>query len=163
MYIVSSGDNGATWRFEAKVSIEKDLREPYFYAVNNSLRFSFFEGGTSPTAFEPSRMWRMSLDNESGSWSPIEQWGGEGEIAWQFTFDNKDNHLYTISYAGNHYSLTQLGEINLYLNRTSDGYNWEPALDGYVFLISQKISRYLPSIAVLCILEAFVKLVLALI
>lgn len=50
----------------------------------------------------------------------------EGEIAWQFNVEN--GTAYASSYHGDHYKLG-LGGINLYLNKTTDGVNWEP-VDG---------------------------------
>ena len=35
-------------------------------------------------------------------------------------------HLYPKSYAGEHYSVSQLGQVSLHLNRTTNGMDWEP-------------------------------------
>ena len=34
--------------------------------------------------------------------------------------------MYINSYAGDHYSLTQLGQVSLHLNYTDDGLVWKP-------------------------------------
>ena len=35
-------------------------------------------------------------------------------------------NMYLNSYAGDHYSLTQLGQVSLHLNYTDDGLVWKP-------------------------------------
>ena len=57
-------------------------------------------------------------------WNEAEIWGQESEIAWQYWVRN--DLAYTISYAGMHYSLTELGQVNLFLNVSRNGVDWEP-------------------------------------
>ena len=57
------------------------------------------------------------------NWTEITEWGMLGEIAWQFQVEN--GTAYAGSYVGNHYGL-KLGGMNLFLNKTTDGVNWEP-------------------------------------
>ena len=103
MHVVSSQDLGQTWTAEFTIQIGKDMREPYFLDVNGTLFFYYFEAGTNPIAFEPSRAQRKQYLNPG--WSNSEAWGQESEVGWQY--DIYDQLAYTISYAGEHYSVTQ--------------------------------------------------------
>ena len=58
MFVVSSEDMGANWSHELTINVEKDMREPYFLSINETLFFYYFEAGTNPIAFEPSRLQR---------------------------------------------------------------------------------------------------------
>ena len=37
-----------------------------------------------------------------------------------------DGIAYAVSYCGSHYSIEEKENIRLYLNKTSDGINWDP-------------------------------------
>merc|ERR1712223_328116 len=105
--------------------VEKDMREPYFLSVNGTLFFYYFEAGTNPIAFEPSNLQRRQYLGQVGSWSSAEAWGQESEVAWQYHTRDNDDFAYTIGYAGEHYSVSQLGQVSLHLNRTTNGMDWE--------------------------------------
>ena len=120
MHVVSSTDFGQTWAHELTIDAGTDLREPYFLDVNGTLFFYYVEAGVNPIAFEPGRMQqRQYLDP---GWSKAEIWGQESEIAWQYGI--KDGIALTISYSGMHYSLAELGQVNLFLNFSEDGRVW---------------------------------------
>ena len=61
-------------------------------------------------------------------WSDAEQWGQESEVAWQYHVGD-DGLAYTISYAGEHYSVGETGQVSLHLNRSEDGRTWRPVSD----------------------------------
>jgi hypothetical protein len=123
IFVVSSDDMGLTWTAEKVIAVSKDLREPYLVEINGTLHFYYFEAGTNPTAFEPSSLWRCQYLDQVGQWSEPQVWGHDGEVAWQVNVHN--GTAYTISYSGEHYSV-HLGSVNLFLNTTTDGMNWEP-------------------------------------
>lgn len=123
MHVVSSMDLGQTWTAEFSIAVEKDMREPYFLAVNDTLFFYYFEAGTNPIAFEPSRLQRKQYLGPQ-EWSEPEAWGQLSEVAWQYALE--DGMAYTISYSGEHYSITDLGQVSLYLNRSKNGIDWFP-------------------------------------
>ena len=58
-------------------------------------------------------------------WSEAEQWGQESEVAWQYHVGD-DGFAYTISYAGEHYNVEEIGQVSLHLNRSEDGRTWSP-------------------------------------
>ena len=124
MHVVSSKDMGKTWKAEFTIKIEKDMREPYFLTINGTLHFYYFEAGTNPIAFEPSYLQRKEYLGPDLGWTSAESWGQESEVAWQYGVRN--DWAYTISYSGDHYSVTELGQLSLHLNRSIDGLNWEP-------------------------------------
>ena len=41
------------WEHEKTITMDADMREPYFLALDGSLIFYFFKAGTNPIAFEP--------------------------------------------------------------------------------------------------------------
>lgn len=133
MILVSSDDRGETWRLEQILSLEKDLREPYFLEVNGTLFFYYFEAGTNPVAFEPSFMFRMQYGGEPGLWSEAEPWGQESEVGWQFGVD-REGVAHVISFVGAQQSLYTLGNASLHINASRDGIAWESLLpDGNPF------------------------------
>ena len=122
MFVVSSPDMGQTWTKELTLHADRDMREPFFVAVDGKLFFYYFEAGTNPIDFEVSRMLRTQYLGHD-EWSPIEPWGQAGEACWQFNVRN--NTIYTISYVGSHYDVGHLGQVSLFLNSSSDGVEWK--------------------------------------
>ena len=50
----SNGDiENLKWEHEKTITMDSDMREPYFLALDGSLIFYFFKAGTNPIAFEP--------------------------------------------------------------------------------------------------------------
>lgn len=123
MYITSSLDGGFTWAFEHLIQLGTDVREPHFLVFKNQLVFSFFQAGVDPLAFEPKAMYHMRYFSP-GNWSQPEVWGQPEEIPWQLGVFN--GTAYTSSYVGNHYSLTNRPNISVFLNESTDGWNWQP-------------------------------------
>ena len=41
------------WEHEKTITMDADMREPYFLALDGALIFYFFKAGTNPIAFEP--------------------------------------------------------------------------------------------------------------
>ena len=72
--------------------------QPYFLSINGTLLFYYFEAGTNPIAFEPSRLQRRLYLGQDRGWSSAEAWGQESEVAWQYHVQDGDNLGYTIRY-----------------------------------------------------------------
>ena len=145
MHVVSSPDSGQTWTHEFSIEAGTDLREPYLLDLNGTLFFYYVEAGVNPIAFEPGRMHRRQYLNPG--WSEAEMWGQESEIVWQYGVHN--GLAFAISYAGMHYSLTQLGQVSLFLNASKDGINWEsiglsPFYKGGISEVSTRKLSFLP-------------------
>ena len=124
MHVVSSTDEGHSWAKEFTVESGKDLREPHFLSINGTLFFFYFEAGTNLIAFEPSYLQRKQFLGPDLGWSAAETWGHESEVGWQY--EVYDDVAYTISYSGEHYSITQFGQVSLFINMTLNGLDWEP-------------------------------------
>ena len=72
--------------------------QPYFLSINGTLLFYYFEAGTNPIAFEPSRLQRRLYLGQLRGWSSAEAWGQESEVAWQYHVQDGDDLGYTIRY-----------------------------------------------------------------
>lgn len=123
MYVMSSGDMGETWVYEAEVSLDSDVREPRFFPAEGQLHLLFFQGGTNPAAFEPQRMWTISKDKQE--WSAPQIYWDAPIVPWDIK--PRNGSLWMTSYAGEHYSGAENPEIELYFERSEDGFNWEAA------------------------------------
>ena len=103
----SNGDiENLKWEHEKTITMDSDMREPYFLALDGSLIFYFFKAGTNPIAFEPdfiystrfSRLYDVPIGLKSSrkpfqvtlndnQWSEPEQGLKEGEIIWQMAYE----------------------------------------------------------------------------
>jgi hypothetical protein len=131
LYVASSPDMGHSWTFETSVSIGKDLREPFLLSVGSRLFFYFAELGTSPYAFEPSRLWRMERLGP-GRWSEKEPWGGAKEMAWEFKV--RQGRAWVTSYRGKHYGVGD-SPVDVLFRSSRDGIHWSApgGSDGVVY------------------------------
>jgi hypothetical protein len=123
MHLVRSRDDGRTWDWAHTIAMGTDVREPLFYAVDDTLFFSWFEGGTNSLAFEPKQPWRMQR-TEDGRWTEPVQWGEEAEVPWEVVAH--EGKLFLTSYLGNHYDLGQPGDVSLRFQVSTDGVHWAP-------------------------------------
>ena len=124
--MVSSLDFGQTWEHETTLFFGTDLREPIFLTLNDKLYFSFFQAGTNPIDFEPLGLFRIRMIRV-GEWTSPELYGHEGEVVWEIVQEN--GTAYSQSYSGQ-YGLpgdgTDLGQLDMFLNMSTDGINWQP-------------------------------------
>jgi hypothetical protein len=128
LHLVSSPDEGQSWRYETTVAMGTDLREPHFLDVGGVLRFHFFQAGVDRFSFEPKAMWRMARLPDAG-WSEPETWGDRGEISWDLKVRNGVG--YRTSYVGPHYVLGDAdGGIELRFTQSQDGTQWSPGEAG---------------------------------
>lgn len=81
LFVVSSGDEGATWELELDLFLETDLREPRFLSWDGSLFFHYAVLGTDPMDFEPQGTMR-TIKTASG-WSEPEWIFEDGFIPWR--------------------------------------------------------------------------------
>ena len=114
-----------------------------FLSIEDTLFFSFFKGGTNPVDFEPLGLFRMQMQ-DVGVWSEPELFGHQGEVVWELVKEN--GTAYSQSYSGeyglpgdgtdlgkmfskNYISFTYYlsGRLNMFLNMSSDGLNWQSA------------------------------------
>ena len=86
MLVVSSDDNGDTWRPELTLDMDTDLREPRFLSMDNRLILHFAVLGTNPLDFEPAGTMRAVKEGES--WSEAEWIFQDGFIPWRTRWMN---------------------------------------------------------------------------
>lgn len=122
MYIMSSADDGKTWRFEHEIAIHRDVREPRFVSIGGELIFYYSQLGSTPSAFEPSGIWRIRYEGD-GKWSAPERFSRDPEIIWRMK--TRGDWVYMTSYRGSLYHAS--GDVlDLYFKRSRDGLVWEP-------------------------------------
>lgn len=120
MVVISSGDLGGSWRFEASYALGADLREPRFLSFRGRLHLHFFEGGTSLTSFTPRFMWRVERGTD-GTWSAPERFGGAGEVPW--AIKARRGRVFLSSYLGEHYN-EGVGALDVLFRESADGLAW---------------------------------------
>ena len=125
MYVMSSSDNGRTWAYETEVSLASDVREPRFFQSEGVLHLLFFQGGINPAAFEPQRMWTVSKRGDA--WEAPEIYWDAPVVPWDIK--SRYGSLWMTSYEGEHYSGAENPEIELYFERSNNGFDWQPAGD----------------------------------
>ena len=110
MLVISSGDDGETWRFETAVALGSDVREPRLFTVGSTLHLMFFQGGTNPIAFEPQRMWSVQLEKKV--WTEPQIYWDVPTVPWDIKL--RDGKYWMTSYAGEHYSGDENPKIELF-------------------------------------------------
>lgn len=144
MHLMSSDDLGLTWKAEATVFMETDMREPLFLSLNGRLFFYFFEAGTDRFSFEPKKQWRMERKAD-GTWTEREEFGVEKEISW--AIQHRNGAAWRTSYIGNHYRLGEPSQIELSFTRSDDGITWQPISgNGVVYTggVSEAAFEFMP-------------------
>lgn len=123
--IVSSNDDGRSWRHEHTIALGADVREPRFLeATGKRLLFHWFEAGTVPTAFTPRWIWRIERTGP-GSWSPPEKIGDPKEVPWTIK-GPRQGRFYMTSYAGEHYTGGEQSNVEVRFRVSDDGLLWRP-------------------------------------
>ncbi len=127
MYLVSTTDQ-KRWRFEGKIELGTDVREPRLLSVGGRLFLYFAVLGQNPITFEPKG-------------TRVVQWLGPGQITQpREIFDSTfipwrtrtiDGTGYMIGYTdgGNIYSVGD-GKIQVHWLKTVDGMGFEPVVPG---------------------------------
>lgn len=129
LYVVSTTDL-ETFRFETKIGLEKDLREPRFLEVGESLFLYFARLGAVPLTFKPEATMVTELRDcewtEPEEVSPV---GKPGFIPWRGRVIDAASHL--IGYVGGE-NIYGEGEAALEVHwlKTTDGRTFEPAVPG---------------------------------
>lgn len=81
IFVVSSADE-RTWRFEASLALDTDLREPRFLSFHGRLFLYVARLGTNPLSFDPQGM-SVTERSADGTWSPLEPFYQPGFIGWR--------------------------------------------------------------------------------
>jgi hypothetical protein len=121
MYIMSSGDGGATWQFEHYVFLATDMREPRLLDYAGYLQLMFFEAGSDSGTFTPIRL-RRTRRLGPAQWSELETLTDAGEVPWDLK--QRDGIAYRTSYLGEHYGAGETSEVAVYFKQSTDGTAW---------------------------------------
>ena len=122
MFIVSSGDDGKTFRHEHTVALGSDVREPLFVSFGSKLRFFFFQAGTNPLAFEPKAIMRTEW-MAPGHFSDNVAISGPEEVPWDVKV--RKGRVWMTSYKGNHYQ-GGVSSLDVSFKVSDDGENFVP-------------------------------------
>jgi hypothetical protein len=125
LQVISTAD-GKNWKKELAIAGGKDAREPFLIAINDSLRFYFFEAGNSPVAFEPEKIKMYSL-GKNGGWGAPQEVLEKGEVHW--SLKNRMGSTFLTSYLGTHYQLKGNATVQLNFRKTNNAQNWQPIGD----------------------------------
>ncbi|MBK8671971.1 MAG: hypothetical protein IPN93_02990 [Bacteroidetes bacterium] len=80
--------------FEKEIKLGTDAREPRFCVYKDTLRFLFFESGSSLTKFEPHNIWNAETVGD-GKWSALVDVNLPGFVPWRMRINN-DTLLYQL-------------------------------------------------------------------
>lgn len=125
LYVVSTEDQ-KSWRFETKVALGRDVREPRFLGVGGRLHLYFAVLGTNPLAFEPEGA-RVIERVGDAAWTGPEPLFDPGFIPWRAR--NIDEVGYLIGYTGgeNIYQGTA-PSVDVHFLKTRDGRHFAPVV-----------------------------------
>jgi hypothetical protein len=127
LYVVSTEDL-SSWRFETKIALGRDVREPRFLEVGGRLFLYFAVLGDNPLTFQPegSRVIERIADQD---WSAPERIFEPGFIGWRARTVGQKHYM--IGYTGgeNIYQGTS-ATVSLYWLETQDGRHFEPVVPG---------------------------------
>ncbi len=123
LFVVSSADE-RTWRYETRLSLDRDLREPRFLAWNNRLFLYVSRLGTDPMRFEPQGV-SVTERRGDGSWSVLEDVNLPGAIAWRTRMERGTPYMLAYRGGENIYLFNNL-PLDVDLLTTTDGRAWTP-------------------------------------
>jgi hypothetical protein len=95
--LVVSSDDERAWRFEQRLQVATDLREPRFLVLGDRLFLYVSRLGTNPLAFEPQGV-SVTERRGDGSWTALEPVETPGFLAWRTRFER--GRAYMVGYLG---------------------------------------------------------------
>lgn len=122
--VVSSTDE-ERWRFEASFAPGFDLREPRWLSLGDKLLLYVSRLGRDPFAFEPAGL-SLSERTADGAWSPLEDIGRPGFIAWRVRQVGARPLMIGYSGGGSLYNFDG-APLEVRVMTTLDGRRWVPA------------------------------------
>jgi hypothetical protein len=123
LFVVSSADE-RTWRFENRLVLDRDLREPRFLAWNGRLFLYVSRLGSDPLRFEPQGV-SVTERRADGTWSPLEDVNLPGAIAWRTRVERGTPYMLAYRGGENIYLFNNV-PLDLDLLTTADGRAWTP-------------------------------------
>lgn len=123
LFVVSSADE-RSWRYETRLSLDRDLREPRFLAWNGRLWLYVSRLGTDPMRFEPQGV-SVTERRADGRWTDLEDVNLPGAIAWRTRVERGTPYMLAYRGGENIYLFNNL-PLDVDLLTTTDGRAWTP-------------------------------------
>jgi hypothetical protein len=127
MYVVSSDDE-QSWRFDTKIAMFTDLREPRFLSWNGHLFLYFAVLGNNPASFDPQGM-MVTERNADGTWTEPAWFYQPGFIPWRAKVVDGVPYLVTYVGGGNIYNGSG-NPLEIHFLTTQDGRTFAPVVPG---------------------------------
>ena len=121
IYIISSPDL-KKWSLEKEIKLGTDAREPRFCIYKDTLRFLFFESGSSMFLFQPHNIWNSETVGD-GKWSDLIDTNLPGFVPWRMRI-HRDTILLSAYYGIDLYKSGHQGNLRLF--KSTDAKNWTP-------------------------------------
>jgi len=127
LYVVSSDDE-QSWRFETKIALATDLREPRFLSFDGKLFLYFAVLGANPVSFDPQGM-KVTERLSDGTWTAPDWFYQPGFIPWRAKVVGGVPYLVTYVGGGNIYNGSG-APLEIHFLTTQDGRTFAPVVPG---------------------------------
>ncbi len=121
--VISSEDERA-WRFEQRLSVETDLREPRFLSLGERLFLYVSRLGSDPLAFEPQGV-SVTERRADGAWTALEEIYEPGFLAWRTKVERGAAYVLGYLHGENLYRFNG-APMDVEFLTTTDGRAWAP-------------------------------------
>jgi hypothetical protein len=122
LFVMSSGDLGATWQHEETIKLSTDIREPFFAEIGGKLFLYYMELGDNPFSFDPKQAWYTVLDH-GGPWSAPAVLDGFPKETMIWAIQHHRGQAWLTGYDGMHYKADKAG-ISVVFKTSRDGLTW---------------------------------------
>ncbi|HZN15307.1 MAG TPA: hypothetical protein VFB78_13620 [Acidimicrobiales bacterium] len=123
LHVVSSADNGASWRYETTIALGRDVREPRFLEVAGELFLYFFTLGRVWYRFEPDRV--HAIKRDASGWSSPRPISEPGVVEWRPRYLHGVPTMCVYKGADTTYSGSP-EPTRVEVWTTDDGWSWRP-------------------------------------
>ena len=117
LHVLSSADEGASWRHERTLRLGRDVREPSLVPWKGRLLLYYVVLGASATAYEPGAVWKTEL-GEGGVWSEPREGARPGDVVWEVKA--RRGRLWRSVWSGARYGL-RVPRVELRFESSEDG------------------------------------------
>lgn len=125
MQVVSSADE-KVWRFEDRIAMDTDLREPQFLVIDNALFLYYTELGDSAWTFTPKEV-LVTRRNLDGTWTAPRSIGLPKHVIWSIQTIAGRPYMTAYDHGESLFALTGGPPLEVRLLTTDDGWVWRPA------------------------------------
>ena len=123
IFVISTADE-RTWRFEQRLQLDTDLREPRFLALGERLFLYVSRLGSNPLGFEPQGV-SVTERRADGTWTALEPVETPGFLAWRTRVERGTAYMVGYLHGEYEYQFVQR-PMDVDLLTTTDGRAWGP-------------------------------------